>query len=392
MRRLSRGRKAKRLDPFDVTAWVLFGGFVLLIFLVSVVWPNDWWPHDTDDSKDTTMADDTGEYEEDEPVSQEEGPTPKWSLALPHPLSHRPVLDGTVLVTTAWQGAVYGVDSRTGRKLWSLTTSDGINAQPVVSGGLAHIYEAGELRTIDTRTGKVKWKENRFFDDLAAADGSLVTTWGNEVAAVRQSDGEALWSVEMDDAAVGQPALNKDSVYVSVRNGELYAFDAGSGTVRWRKDVTREEGSRGPVLVGTTVIVDAGKQIVALDARNGKELWRKDQTLVTGSDMVTISGLLIFNASVKAGQTVTAVDLKDGTQRWGQSTGSAEPLSLSASADRLYITYDSERLCAYKIADGALKDCFAGINTLPGTAATADGVYATSYNQRIYYFQKGAFE
>jgi len=391
MRRLRRGRKAKRLDPFDVTAWALFGGFVLLIFLVSAVWPQDWWPRDTGDSKDTTMADDTGEYEEDEPIP-DEGPTPKWSLALPHPLSNRPVLDGTVLVTTAWQGAVYGVDTRTGRKLWSLTS--GFNLQPVVSGGLTHLREFGGLRTIDTRTGRVKWEWDDFYRGLAAGDGTLVTTSDYDVLAFRQSDGKALWSAKVDDIDLGHPALNKDTVYVFVESGKLYAFDARTGAVRWSKDVTGEEGSRGPVLAGTTVIVGAGKQIVALDSRNGKELWRKNHTLVADSDMVTASGLLIFNASVKGGQKVTAVDLKDGTEKWGQlrSTGRAQLVSLSASADRLYATYDNEKLCAHSITDGALKGCFQGINTLPSTTATADGVYAISYNQRLYYFKKEAFE
>ncbi|WP_141753638.1 hypothetical protein [Streptomyces agglomeratus] len=69
----------------------------------------------------------------------------------------------------------------------------------------------------------------------------------------------------------------------------------------------------------------------------------------------------------------------------------AQPLILSASADRVYVAYTSEKLCAHTIADGTLVDCFTNVNTLSGITATADGVYANSYNQRLFYFQKGAF-
>ncbi|MGI5485079.1 PQQ-binding-like beta-propeller repeat protein [Streptomyces lavendofoliae] len=381
-----------RLDSVDITAYALFGAFILFVFLVNTVWPQDWWPRSDDGPKDSASQDDTGDLEEEEPVAPDVEPTPKWASALPRTLYNRPVLEGTVVVTTAWHGAVYGVDASTGRRLWSAPPSDGVNEQPVVSGGLVHAYVSGELRTIDVRTGKAKWKKDDYFDSLAAGNGVLVTTFGNEVSALRQSDGKALWSTEIDGAAVGRPVLTGDKVYVSAEAGKVYALDVRSGIVGWQKTVSKESANRGPVVAGDAVIVDAGKQVFSLDSRSGKELWRQDYTL-GDSDVAVTNGLLIFIATVKDGKTLTAADLKTGLRKWGDEnpTDHAQPLSLSAAGDRVYVTYDSEKLCAHSIDSGTLVDCFTGVNKLPGTAATASGVYANSYNHRLYYFQKGAF-
>ncbi|MFF9870473.1 PQQ-binding-like beta-propeller repeat protein [Streptomyces sp. NPDC013953] len=352
------------------------------------------WGRD-DGSQDKASRDDTkAAAEEDEPAEPvDEGPAPKWSSALPHPLDNQPVLDGTVVVTTAWRGGVYGVDASTGRRLWAVPTSvDDISKQPVVSEGLVHAYGFDELHTIDTRSGQVRWKKKHSFGSFAASPGSLVMNSDEEVTSLRPSDGKVLWSAELDGSSVGRAALTRDTVYISARSGEIYALDSKTGRVRWSKDVSKHGADRSPVAAGDAVIVDAGEEIVALDARSGKELWRKDYT-IDSPDVAVTSGLLIFTATVKDGEAVTAVDLKTGAQKWADlnEKGHAQPLSLSAFADRVYVTYDSVKLCAHNIVDGALLDCFTNVNTLPGVTATADGVYANSYNQRLYYFQKGEF-
>ncbi|MGA5559319.1 PQQ-binding-like beta-propeller repeat protein [Streptomyces lavendulocolor] len=370
-----------------VRAWagalLLFGAVIWLLSLLP--WPGQG---SDDGTKDYTFG------EEDGPEASA-GPTPKWALALPQPLDHRPALDGTVLVASAWHGATYGVDTRTGRRLWTAPAPAGLSRQPVVSGGLAHASAFGDLQTIDIRTGKVKWKKDDLFDLVTAANGILVAPDSKEVNALRQSDGKTLWRTELDAAASGRPALTKDTVYVPVHTGEIYALNAKTGTVKWRKSIAKDDDlGRGPVVAGNTVIVYSAKQVFALDVRSGKELWRQDYVL-GNSDIVVASGLLLFIAKVEGGQVVTAADLKTGLRKWGElttTTNEAQPLTVSAFADRVYVTYDSERLCAHGIVDGGLLGCFAGINTLPGTLATASGVYTTSHNQRLYYFPKEAFK
>ncbi|MGA5559301.1 PQQ-binding-like beta-propeller repeat protein [Streptomyces lavendulocolor] len=390
-------RKAAGMGVVDVMSWTLFGTFVLFAFLVSTVRPQDWWPRSNDGAKDSTSQDDTSGMEEDEPVAPDAGPTPKWASSLPHPLYNRPVLEGTVVVTTAYRAAVHGVDARTGRRLWSAPTSDSINRQPVVSSGVVYLTSFGDLHAIDVRTGKVKWKKtDDFVDSLTVGNGAVVTISSfSEVTALRQSDGRVLWSTDLDSTVMGPPASAKDTVFVSAQTGEIYALDAKTGTVKWRKSIAKKDAlNRGPTVAGAAVIAATDTQIVSLDLRSGKELWRRDHRTTTEDlSMITSGGLLISTATAKDGRTIIARDLKTGAEKWNSPNqkDTAQPLSLSAHTDRVYVTYDSEKLCAHSATDGKILECFAGINTLPGTVATADGVYANSYNQRLYYFPKGTF-
>ncbi|OEJ36528.1 PQQ-binding-like beta-propeller repeat protein [Streptomyces agglomeratus] len=290
-------REAKRWDDVAVVSWTFFAVLVLLIFLIITLWPQNWWPRGDDGSKEkTSQSATTGVEWGDKPVAG--GPVPHWSSALSYPLDNQPVLDGAVVITTAWHGAVYGVDARTGRLLWTVPITDTVSDQPVATGGLTHINGVDGLQTIDTRSGKVRWQKFGYSDVLAAAHGSLLMATEDEVASLRPSDGKVLWSVELDAPVVGRAALVRDTVYVSARKGLIYALNAKTGAVRWRKDVSNEDASRSPVVAGSAVIVDAGTQIVALDARSGKELWRRDYTIDGwDADVAVASGLLIFTAS-----------------------------------------------------------------------------------------------
>ncbi|WP_404962671.1 PQQ-binding-like beta-propeller repeat protein [Streptomyces sp. 147326] len=321
------------------------------------------------------------------------GVAPQWELALSQPLQQQPVLDG-VVVTAAWHGEVYGVDTKSGRRMWAVPTKD-INSQPVVSGGLAHVYSwNGELTTIDTRTGRVTWTNTGVLDSLAADNGTLVTGSETEVASLDPGDGKARWTTKLKEKIVGSPALTKDTVFVSDKNGEVYALDLNTGTTRWSKPLLGISNDQGPVTAGNTVVVATGKQIVALDTGSGKELWRRD-FVVAGRNLLAASGLLIFKNTAGDDEALTALDVSDGTQKWSRvrsKTGDARVDGyLSASADRLYVAYDSEKLCAHRITHGTLLNCFPGINDLPGSAATSDGVYVNSHNQRLYYLRKDSF-
>ncbi|MFD3514446.1 PQQ-binding-like beta-propeller repeat protein [Streptomyces sp. NPDC058657] len=384
------GGTVRSVKHVDLTAWAMFGGLVLLVFLITTLWPQGWWPRDTSGAKDNLSQDDGNGGEETKKVG------PQWSSVLPYPLNNKPVLDGTVVITTAWQGAAYGIDATTGRRLWTVPLTKNISGPPVTSGGLAHVRSSyNELKTVDSRSGKVRWEDPDFAGSLAAAPGLLVKTVGNEVVSLRPHDGKVLWSTKLDAQAIGSPVLTKDTVYVSARTGLLYALNAETGAVRWRKDVSGKDATRGPFIAGGAVIANADKEIVALDTRSGRELWRRSHTIdVYMSAMEAASDVLIFTEAGKDGRALTAVDLKEKRLKWvveHREKSDAQPLALSAFADRLYVAYDSQKLCAHTVAEGTLVECFTIDNTLADITATADGVYVTSYNQRLYFFQKGAF-
>jgi outer membrane protein assembly factor BamB/predicted phosphodiesterase len=158
-------------------------------------------------------------------------------------------------------GGVSAWDRTTGNLLWRfedlLTT--GINASPVVSGGLLYIVNGmDEVFALDTQAGGLRWQIKL---DPAGFD------WGN--------------------ATVGTPAIAHNVLVVPTLYRDLVALDATTGFELWRfagapspVRSTHYRGAReagfesSPVITGDIVwAADTSGQLVALDLHTGAQLW-----------------------------------------------------------------------------------------------------------------------
>ncbi|MBI3475832.1 MAG: PQQ-dependent dehydrogenase, methanol/ethanol family [Acidobacteria bacterium] len=134
-----------------------------------------------------------------------------------------------------------------------------LEVTPVVYNGVMYVTAANTLTALDARTGRELWKHERavssgLLDDAAAHKNRGVGLWRNRVymetddarlLCMDSRSGRLLWDVTFADirkgyGATSAPLVVKDEVIVGSSGGDsgvrgfLSAFDAETGTLRWK--------------------------------------------------------------------------------------------------------------------------------------------------------------
>lgn len=163
----------------------------------------------------------------------------------------------------------------------------------------------------------------------------------------------------------------------SARVMTLWALDANSGAVRWSAEISGAmRGIDAPVLAsGRAVVVPQGpeKMAHAFDPATGRQLWSVAQTWEPARDINRVQ-LGIDTAYLVEGdglsETVTALDLATGAQRWKQDV---ETVSGAIADDDgiwlLQTTVGAPRLTHLAKLDGAELARYA-LDHSPGTFCT----------------------
>ncbi|MEU2490995.1 PQQ-binding-like beta-propeller repeat protein [Streptomyces sp. NPDC007883] len=337
---------------------------------------------------------------------------PDWTLKTAQPLDWAPVLDGGTLVTSGYNRDIYGADAKTGTLKWT-TPSGGLIAQPVAANGLVHVMTMDKhLRTLEVKSGAVKWDEAMDGMESAAVtqSGVLVTTNGRTVTARLAQNGDELWTQSLESNATGRIALSQGptlgrnasggitarngTAYVMTEKGFLWALDLSSGETKWKRNLGPSHRDLGCLSSGQAVVAVTDTHVVALDSA-GKETWRRAVT-AQGRNMAADDTTLYLRASTDDEKLLRALDLKTGKERWQRafptSSGDAPLGNLALFADRLYYSSQGRRLFALRTSDGGFLGPFhESDNKIRGILATAEGVYAAGVNHRLVHVPAGEF-
>lgn len=149
---------------------------------------------------------------------------------------------------------------------WKVTVGEG-HSSPILAGGRIYIFTRQQGKevasSIDPENGKVVWQE------------SYTAPYTMHPAAVRHGEGPK-----------STPAFAGGRLYTLGISGVLTAWDSATGTVKWRKDFTREYAgtspdfgaAMSPVVDHDVVIAHVGGHndgaLTAFDAASGEVKWR----------------------------------------------------------------------------------------------------------------------
>jgi outer membrane protein assembly factor BamB len=296
-----------------------------------------------------------------------EGSTTAQFLPRPTPKLERPAPGG------AWP--TYGYDDarlRTVsfrlrppfRRLWTFHGRALLEFPPAVAYGRVYLATFdGRFYALDARTGRVRWRRR------AGRCG-----WASPAVAAHVVYASFIGSAECHHPRSG---------------GEVDAFAAASGALRWRRELGPTESS--PLVVGSAVIVgDWDGAVWALDARNGRTRWRvRLDGAVKGS--VARSGRRLFIGTY--GGSVYALSARTGAVLW-RSGGHGRFYSSPAVAyGRVFIGSLDDGIYALGEATGDVLWTRPTGGYVYASPAVADGlVLVGSYDHRFYAVSVGTGE
>lgn len=155
------------------------------------------------------------------------------------PFESSPLLVKGVLYVGSWDGNVYAIRARDGRKLWSHGTGDRVNTSAAYAGGRIFIAnDSGTLYALNARTGRLAWSASQatefFYATPVAAYGRVyIGSTDGTMYAYGQRSGRLLWARPLGTYVYSSAAVAARRVFAGTYDGKLYSLDAATGDVRW---------------------------------------------------------------------------------------------------------------------------------------------------------------
>ncbi|HEY6785148.1 MAG TPA: PQQ-binding-like beta-propeller repeat protein [Gemmatimonadales bacterium] len=263
-----------------------------------------------------------------------------WTHKTPHAGQPTSVTyDSGLVFFGASDYAMHALDANTGKKRWSFPTS-GFPTTPVVSGGLVYFGAGlGLIYALDERTGVQMWAyQDPSYEILggAAVSGGLVFEgdFAGRLLALDAATGVKVWSHATGEEIDESPTVADGIVYVGSRApyqllGYLNAIDAATGALLWKQQLGQQTFSTPAVANGVVYMgsgtADSLGELYAFDALSGTPLWTASIGDYQGAPEVA-NGLVYVTGGLEG--PIYALDASDGTELWSFTTGGkvAEPV------------------------------------------------------------------
>ena len=195
-----------------------------------------------------------------------------WKFHTKGEVNSSPAIVHGVVYVGSNDGNLYAIDQRTGSQKWAFQTKGRVPSSPAVANGLVYFgsYD-GNFYAIDAGSGKLAWKfptpgERRFAG--THLHGSIPM-------------GETM--PDPFDMYLSSPVLLNGAVYFGSGDGNVYALDAATGSLKWKFQTGDVVHSSPAIADGRVFVGSWDSYLYALDATTGKELWR----FKTGEDADT---------------------------------------------------------------------------------------------------------
>jgi outer membrane protein assembly factor BamB len=311
---------------------------------------------------------------------------------------------------STWNDTFHADEARTGvfrsaagRSLgsvrWKFKTGGRIFSSPVIKDGLAYIgSEDSNLYAIRTYSGALSWKfhtEGAVSSTATIFNGSVYFTsydgycyalnavtgselWKFKTGGEKKVGANGLWTMKPSDMymedlwdfflsspviGVNGPGINKGpTVYFGSSDGNLYALDATSGSLKWKFHTEGIIHSSPALYEGNIYFGSWDTYMYAVDAQTGKEIWKfktRDQPGYHQLEGIQASpsindGVLYFGAR---DGFFYALKAKTGDSLWSFSADNSWVLTTAAIIDStvLFGTSDTYLLYALDTKTGRKK-------------------------------------
>jgi outer membrane protein assembly factor BamB len=302
-----------------------------------------------------------------------------WAFPTSDPVDANPIVVGGIAYVASRDNHLYAVDVKTGQPAWSYA-ADNISAAPTYAAGYICVASAaGRFYAINARTGALAWQLT------TSSAPQYIRGWATSGTAVIMPAGEALRAYDVGTGAAGiefaapagftgiLAAGGPDVIYALDHAGTVHAINVPNGVTLWRSPVLNSSPGIGMVAAGSTVYAGTTNgMLYSLNASTGKVNWAYQAGHDLHSEPVAGYGNVYVN---DIGGFLHAIAAPDAKPLWTYGTGGSGSIGPAVAGSQVYAC-TSHSLQSLNAATGAPGWSF----TPPGTASfnstptVADGV------------------
>jgi outer membrane protein assembly factor BamB len=293
------------------------------------------------------------------------------------------------------------------RRLWVAGGRSLLEFPPVIAyGRLFLVNNAGLVQAFSAKTGRRAWARRTGRCTAASpavtsfAHGTVFAAFLNrppcnaegddldgEVIAFSAGFGEIRWRTRIGPTE-SSPLVANGLVYVGDWRGKVYALDEETGRIRWSFDTDGKVKGAAALSGDTLVVGSYDHHVYALDARTGKLRWRAAAQERLGPRGTFYSTPAIAYGRVYIGSTdgkVYSFGTRSGELRWSHGTGGYVYASPAVWRRRVLIGSYDRNFYSLDAATGDVQWRFRANGPISGSATVLDGVvYFSTLESRTY--------
>lgn len=263
--------------------------------------------------------------------------------------------------------------------------------------------DGGDLRAFDRRTGRLLWTHahgRRVYLPPCGDEARVYVSSEAGLTAVTADAGREVWAVAIPTGGAGPAVVGPAArlVLTCGNDGNAYALNAATGTVKWTADLVadapqdppgfagksaRGNGKARPGGVscdGETAFFSVADQcrVVALDLATGKRRWAfRSAGFMFGA--AAFDGDRVYVGSQD--KSIHGLDKRTGRAVWAAAAGGFADRRCLADGVAVYFATDGGRLSSVNKSDGTLRWQTVTAPVVPGTrsALTSGPVPVGSY-------------
>ncbi|MBN9383717.1 MAG: PQQ-binding-like beta-propeller repeat protein [Chitinophagaceae bacterium] len=190
-----------------------------------------------------------------------------WRREYPGSVYSTPVHGKGIIVFSTIDGLIHGLDARTGKEKWNISTGEPGISEGLVKDNAVYIGTGSHFYKLSLSDGRLLWKNNSAKGQLQAKP--VITPGG-------------------------------DALLFGAWDRHLYCLDAATGEEKWKWDNGKTNRLYSPgntvpaVAEGKVFLVAPDRYMTAIDLASGKTLWRDNSRHVRESMGISTDGRLVY--------------------------------------------------------------------------------------------------
>ncbi|OQX91378.1 MAG: hypothetical protein B6D58_08440 [candidate division Zixibacteria bacterium 4484_95] len=205
--------------------------------------------------------------------------TPLWKIKFRYPLFFSPSLAGDYIFQPGTDKKIHILEVNTGVEVAEIKVRRQLGTSPEVADSFLAVCEEGEkgeLLVINYLTGDLAWSVKTYGLCLPPAIYNDKIFWVDgrmTINAAELTDGQKIWSVEMDKGYDTGPVICEGKLFVSTVDSMIYCIDTESGEKLWSRHGSGRTNSCPACFNGRLYFCLADGKVVCYDYSTGEQLW-----------------------------------------------------------------------------------------------------------------------